>query len=68
MTIDAARPEPPPQDMGRAIPPGDPEAALRMLQEWMADESGYDEETWPELRAALDRNRPSGARKLFPDE
>jgi len=41
---------------------------IRLLQTWMADESGYDEETWPELKAALDRNRPPGARKLFDDE
>ncbi len=47
------------------IPPSDPEGMIRLLQEWMADESGYDEETWPELKAALDRNRPPGSRKLF---
>ncbi len=45
-----------------AVSVGDPDAALRMLEEWMADESGYDEETWPELKAALDQNRPPGAR------
>ena len=28
------------------------------------DESGYDEETWPELKVALDRDRLS-KRKLF---
>jgi hypothetical protein len=38
------------------VPPRDPEGVIRLLQEWMADESGYDEETWPELKAALDRN------------
>ena len=32
-------------------------AAIRLLEEWMADDSGYDEETWPELKEALDRNR-----------
>ena len=37
---------------------------IRLLDEWMADESGYDEETWPELKAALDHNRDS-YRKLF---
>ena len=31
--------------------------AIKLLEEWMADESGYDEETWPELEKALDRNR-----------
>jgi hypothetical protein len=31
----------------------------------MADESGYDEAAWPELKEALDRDR-IGYRKLFP--
>jgi hypothetical protein len=37
------------------------------LDDWMADESGYDETTWPELRAALERNRllSGDYRKLF---
>ncbi len=38
--------------------------AIKLLDEWMADESGYDEETWPELKEALDRDR-LGYRKLF---
>jgi len=33
------------------------ELAIRLLDKWMADESGYDEETWPKLKAALDRDR-----------
>ncbi len=41
-------------------------AAIRLLDEWLADESGYDEETWPQLKAALQANRPSG-RRLFSD-
>lgn len=40
---------------------------LRMLDEWLADESGYDEETWPALKKALDANRGPGERKLFRD-
>lgn len=39
-------------------------AVFRLLNEWLADESGYDEETWPELKAALQANRSSG-RRLF---
>jgi hypothetical protein len=38
--------------------------AIGLLDEWMADESGYDEETWPELKTALDRDRLS-SRRLF---
>ncbi len=40
--------------------------AIRLLKGWLADESGYDEEIWPELKEALDRDRPSD-RKLFVD-
>jgi hypothetical protein len=42
-------------------------AAIRLLDEWMAEDSGYDEETWPELKEALDRNRREAGqyRKLF---
>jgi hypothetical protein len=67
MPSDAAHDVPPtsPEKPARPLPPGDPEAALRMLQEWMADESGYDEQTLPALKVALDRNRAPGARKLF---
>lgn len=39
-------------------------AAVRLLDEWMEDDSGYDEEAWPELKEALDRDRLSN-RKLF---
>lgn len=38
--------------------------AIKLLDEWMADESGYSEETLPELEKALDRDR-LGYRKLF---
>jgi len=42
------------------------EAVIRLLDEWMADESGYDEATWPALKKALNRNRDSH-RPLFFD-
>lgn len=42
------------------------DAVIRRLDEWLADESGYDEETWPRLREALDCERERvGARELF---
>ena len=40
------------------------EALNALLDEWMADESGYDEATWPKLQAALERDRLS-SRELF---
>lgn len=42
------------------------EKAIQLLDEWMADESGYDEQTWTELKEALDRERDHvSARRLF---
>lgn len=38
--------------------------AIALIDRWLNDESDYDETTWPELKAALDRDRPSD-RKLF---
>ena len=42
-------------------------AAVRdLLKSWLEDESGYDEETWPKLKKALERDRKHrGARSLF---
>jgi excisionase family DNA binding protein len=40
------------------------EKAIHLLEEWMADESGHDEETWPKLKEALDQDRLS-TRRLF---
>jgi len=42
------------------------ERAVEALDEWLADESGYDEETWPELKRSLDEHRLS-ERRLFGD-
>jgi hypothetical protein len=43
-------------------------AMIRLLHSWLADESGYDEETWPKLKKALDQERQRvGARRLFDD-
>ncbi|ETX05378.1 hypothetical protein [Candidatus Entotheonella palauensis] len=40
--------------------------ARQLLHAWLADKSGYDEETWPCLKRGLEANR-SGDRKLFRD-
>lgn len=39
---------------------------LRAIDEWLSDESGYDEKVWPELKKAIEANRLS-ARKRFRD-
>lgn len=43
------------------------EVLSRVLGGWLAEETGYDEEAGPELKAALNNNRRnSGERLLFP--
>lgn len=37
-------------------------AARRLLRTWIADESGYEEDTWPLLKHALQENRSSSQR------
>lgn len=32
-------------------------AAEALIREWLEDESGYDEATWPEVVGALDQSR-----------
>ena len=43
------------------------EAARRLLQEWLADDSGYDEDVWPEVKQLIEENRLS-PRKRFSRE
>lgn len=44
------------------------EEALRLLRDWMADESGYDERVWPAVKAALNETCEAlGAEQLFDD-
>jgi len=40
------------------------EAAIRLLREWMADESGYDEQVWPIVKKAIEENRSSYRRRF----
>ncbi len=43
-------------------------ATQALLSDWLADDSGYDEETWPELKKALEENRSAAAEgRLFRD-
>ena len=45
----------------------DNKAAIALLDEWLNDDSGYDDEAWPILRAAIEENRISD-RNRFGDE
>lgn len=38
--------------------------AIELLESWSRDDSGYDEQTWPKLKRALERQRLS-SRRLF---
>ena len=39
-------------------------ACIELINKWLADESGYDEEAWPKLKQLLEENRSSN-RSLF---
>jgi hypothetical protein len=42
------------------------QSAINLLNEWLADESGYDERVWPTARRAIAENTLS-SRKRFDD-
>jgi hypothetical protein len=46
------------------IEPTQGRSAIELLDRWLDDRSGYDEEAWPALKTGLDEHRPS-ARRLF---
>ena len=55
------------QEINR-LKPGSAKAAgaIALLKSWLKDASGYDEQTWPKLKKALDQQRAKvGARRLF---
>lgn len=40
------------------------EEVRQVLAEWLADDSGYDERTWPEVKRGLEESRTS-SRPIF---
>lgn len=38
--------------------------AVHLLKTWLQDESGYDEETWPKLKNAIEAHRLSHRRRF----
>lgn len=40
------------------------QACIALLEQWLADDSGYDEATWPQVQQLLEENR-SSSRPLF---
>ena len=53
-------------ELGRMAQAAQNEAAIRLLHQWLADESGYDERVWPRLKEAIEADRLSD-RKRFSD-
>ena len=45
----------------------DNQAAIALLDEWLNDDSGYDDEAWPILKAAIEVNRMSERRRFDDD-
>jgi len=35
------------------------EACIALLNQWLTDDSGYDEENWPKIKKAIAENRTS---------
>ena len=64
MRQDAAHPEMPTAD--KAPPARTNTEAIELLRKWLADESGYDEESWPALKKGIEENRLS-SRPRFRD-
>ena len=44
--------------------PSERAACIELLNRWLADESGYDEATWPKVKKLLEEHRTSN-RSLF---
>ncbi|MEX1071876.1 MAG: hypothetical protein WEC37_04545 [Anaerolineales bacterium] len=42
----------------------DPQKALGLINKWLADNSGYDERSWPKLIKSMEENRTSSRRLL----
>jgi len=40
------------------------QSAINLLNEWLADESGYDEQVWPAARKAIAENALSSRRRF----
>ncbi|HLO48452.1 MAG TPA: hypothetical protein VK211_08580 [Kamptonema sp.] len=68
MTSQQIEPQIQPKTISSTEPltPEQVQKVIELLDEWMADESGYDEETWPELKAAIEKERDIvSAQRLF---
>lgn len=54
------------ESLGATLESARSQSAINLLNEWLADESGYDEHAWPAARKAIAENALS-SRKRFDD-
>jgi hypothetical protein len=47
------------------VPQMKKEDALKLLQEWLDDESGYDEKYWPVIKKTMEENNLSLRKKFY---
>ena len=64
INVERKKKEPAPADKPAEIRRSKNQACIELLNHWLADGSGYDEENWPKLKEMLEANRLSN-RKLF---
>ena len=46
----------------------DNSAAIKLLDTWLADESGYDERVWPIVKKMIEENRMSNRKRFRNNE
>jgi predicted DNA-binding antitoxin AbrB/MazE fold protein len=46
------------------VRPGPQQEAIKLIDQWLADQSGYDEQSWPELKTDMERDRLSSRRRF----
>jgi hypothetical protein len=65
MTSEGRPTDQPPTPVSTPVPPPSKvDSAIALIEEWLNDESGYDEETWPKLEKTLEENRLSTRRRF----
>jgi hypothetical protein len=50
--------------IGEVVAKNRRQAAIDLVDSWLADTSGYDKRVWPKLGRAIDRNRLSYRKRL----
>jgi hypothetical protein len=48
-----------------AAPRGSAEAILKLVEQWLTEDDGYDEEVWPIIRQDIEENRLSDRSRFY---